>query len=38
MLLIGLIKQCGYRRDEGRFRRETAVVGGAMELRVLMLG
>jgi len=35
MPLIGLMKQCGQGRDEGKFRGET---GGAMELGVLMLG
>ena len=38
MLLIGLIKQYSYRRDKGRFRREIVVVGGAIELGVLILG
>ena len=38
MPLIGLMKQCGHGRDEGRFRREMVVAGGAMELGVLMLG
>jgi hypothetical protein len=38
MLLINLIKQYGYRRDKGKFRREIVVAGGAMELRVLILG
>ena len=38
MPLIGLMKQCGQRRDEGEFRGETAVAGGAMELGMLMLG
>ena len=38
MPLIGLIKQYGHKKDKRRFRRETAVTKGIIELKVLILG